>query len=443
MKSRTVTIEGFFSPEDQEKYFYIPFEVPENTEKMNISYSVDKPEGSCIDFGLIYPDGRQNGASGGRTKEIVISARYATAGYEPCEPHAGTWQIIAGVYRAGDGVKVTYTVEFQFKGNRWLKGDTHTHTCHSDGKLTPEALLALARKKRLDYLIITDHNNNRAGYSNLTAPDLTVIEGMELTAYNGHCNLWGIRTPFEEPYCAESFEEFISLAEKAKANGAVISVNHPCCSLCGWHWPLEGFPLDAAELWNGPQHIDNMKALSWWHGELLRGRRIAAVGGSDYHQDIAGITRLLAIPTTVVYAASSSPADILDALKNGRAVVTSSPKGPMLYLKCGKTITGGETAFRDGITVELRGERLKKGHLLEVFNNDTIIYSAPIKNADLNLSLPVESSGFVRAQISRQYGRIVSRVYRRIAGHLIPAEANAPLPLPPFITCFTNPIWFV
>jgi len=63
MKSKTIEIERFFSSEDKEKYFFIPFEVPENCEKMKISYSTDKLKGICIDLGLVYPDGTQNGAS--------------------------------------------------------------------------------------------------------------------------------------------------------------------------------------------------------------------------------------------------------------------------------------------------------------------------------------------------------------------------------------------
>lgn len=441
MKRNTITVERVFTAEDKEKYFYIPFDVPENCEKMKITYATDKTDGVCIDFGLVNPDGSQNGASGGRTKEIEISARYSTDGYCPSEPTAGTWNIIAGVYRPGDGVKVTYSIEFTFKESRWLKGDTHTHTGHSDGKRTPDVLVALARKKGLDFLIITDHNNNRAGSLNLTHPDMTVIKGMELTQFDGHCNLWGIEKPFDEPYCANSFEDFVRLANKARERGALISVNHPFCKMCGWHWPLDEFRFDAAEIWNGPMRIDNISAIKWWHGELLKGKRLPAVGGSDYHRDPTFFIKLLAKPTTYVYALSSSPDDILSALISGYSVITSKPGGQMLYLECEGTQVGGEKTWRQGISVGLRGERLKKGRLLEVFNNNEIIYSETIKKSGIELNLPVKSPGFVRAQISHQYGVAATAIYHKVAKLLIPPDAK--LPLPPFVSCITNPIWFV
>lgn len=440
MKSKTITIERIFTPADKEKYFFIPVDVPENCEKMKITYAIDKTKDICVDIALVYPDGTQNGASGGRTKEIEISARYSTPGYEPSEPYAGTWQIIAGVYRPGDGIKVTYTVEFIFKEKRWLKGDTHAHTAHSDGNLMPEALLAAAHKKGLDYLIITDHNNNRAGNFNLCDSAVTVIKGMELTEYGGHCNMWGIEKPFDEPFCANNFEDFVRLAEKARANGALVSVNHPFCKMCGWHWPLDVFQFDAAEVWNGPMRIDNVNAIKWWHGELLKGRRLPAVGGSDYHRSYFVFVSLLAFPTTVVYADSSSPADILKALVSGNSVITMKRNGPMLYLECEGTQVGGEVVWHEGITVSLRGERLKKGHLLEVFNNDEVIYSEKIKKSDIHINLPIKSRGFVRAQISHKYGKIASSIYHRVEGLFIPSDDTTPLP--PFVTCLTNPIWF-
>ncbi|HZK21116.1 MAG TPA: CehA/McbA family metallohydrolase [Oscillospiraceae bacterium] len=441
MSSKKIVIERTFTAEDKEKYIFIPFDVPENCEKIKISFVTDKTEGICIDLGLVYPDGTQNGASGGRTKEIEISAKYSTDGYEPTEPYAGVWQIIAGVYRPKSGVTATYTIEFMFKEKRWLKGDTHTHTSHSDGNLKTEKLIAYALKKKLDYIIITDHNNTRAASHNFTNPNLTIIKGMELTEFKGHCNIWGLEKPFDEPYIANTFEEFVALAQKAKDNGGLISVNHPFCKLCGWHWPLDDFQFDAAEVWNGPMRIDNITTLNWWHDKLLKGERLPAVGGSDFHRDFGNITRLLACPTTVVYASSNSPSDILGSLKNANSVITSRPKGPMLYLECeGKTV-GEEVTFHENIMLNVRGERLKKGQLLEIFNNDEIIYSEKIKSPTISFTIPVRSKGFIRAQTSYQYGKAATFLYRQVVKFMIPEDAK--LPLPRFMSCITNPIWFI
>src|SRR5262249_53459520 len=42
-------------------------------------------------------------------------------------------------------------------GRRWLAGDLHTHTVHSDGGLTVPELALLAAGSGLDFLAITDH----------------------------------------------------------------------------------------------------------------------------------------------------------------------------------------------------------------------------------------------------------------------------------------------
>lgn len=60
--------------------------------------------------------------------------------------------------------------------------DLHTHTCLSDGNLTPEELLTAAREAGIGILALTDHNSTE----DLTAyraafPELTLIQGAEIT----------------------------------------------------------------------------------------------------------------------------------------------------------------------------------------------------------------------------------------------------------------------
>ena len=56
--------------------------------------------------------------------------------------------------------------------------DLHTHTCLSDGNLTPIELLAAARDAGIGILALTDHNDteDRAAF-----PELTLIQGSEIT----------------------------------------------------------------------------------------------------------------------------------------------------------------------------------------------------------------------------------------------------------------------
>lgn len=60
--------------------------------------------------------------------------------------------------------------------------DLHTHSCLSDGNLTPEALLTAARAAGIGILALTDHNAT-ADLSPLQAafPDICLIQGAEIT----------------------------------------------------------------------------------------------------------------------------------------------------------------------------------------------------------------------------------------------------------------------
>jgi len=326
------------------------------------------------------------------------------------------------------------------KQRKWLKGDTHLHTTNSDGNLTTAELIKECRRKGLDWAIITDHN-----FSTVLNPyyvgGLLVIQGQEVTAKPGHVNMWGAKLPFSAPYTLESFDDYINIINEGKAAGATISVNHPFCKKCGWHLPLEGFPMDCVELWNAPMHIDNMTNIKWWHNELLKGRRIGAVGGSDYHKDYYNVTSLVAMPTTICYAKSNTQEDILEALRNGNSVITQGPDKTMLYLTCGNAVIGETVQWSEGIKVDIKAVKLKKGHRLVVYNNDTVIYNYKAKSFGFHhAELEVQEKGFVRAEVLYEFKSVSKKIYGKVIEKIMPKDVG--IPVPPFAYCLTNPIFF-
>ncbi len=436
-----LTIEREIDKSLLKKCFFIDFEVPENVEALRITHSWTPREEGNLDFGLIGPDGIQAGASGNVRQDVIISEKYSTPGYDRLTPKAGTWKMIVGVDRVGGGVKATYNISFIKKEKRWLKGDTHMHTFNSDGKYSPEELIDKAEKKKLDYIIITDHNNSAAVYNDYNRENLLVIKGCELTAFSGHINFWGVKRPFTLPYCVNSFEDFLPIYRQAREKGAVVSMNHPECKNCGWHMPREGFGFDCVEVWNGPQRIDNMQALKWWHSLLLEGKKISAVGGSDYHRDYYSVTDLLAVPTTVVCADSCTSQDILMALKNGNSYITSSVNGPSLILRCEGSIQGDTVKFTQGLKVRVEAEKLKRGDVLRVYENDNIVYTHKAAKAENHTAeIEVTEKGFVRAEIISEYGPLKKAAFKQIIKFIFPPDAG--LPVPPFARCVSNPVYF-
>ncbi len=440
MHEKHLTLRRKFAGDDVKKCFYIDFEVPEHVEILRIRHSWQPRAEGNLDFGLVGPDGVQVGASGNVRQDVIISEKYATPGYEQGTPQAGKWRIIVGTDRVGNGVTAEYHITYTFRERRWLKGDTHLHTVNSDGKYTPEELIEKARRKKLDYIIITDHNNSVAAHTPHNLPDLLVMKGVELTSFLGHINFWGAERPFTTPYCVNSFEDFLPIYTQARESGAIISMNHPECKNCGWHLPREGFHYDCVEVWNGPQRIDNMAAVAWWHSQLLAGKRIAAVGGSDYHRDYA-VTDLLALPTTFVCAESCTASDILDALRRGHAFISSGVNGPRLYLTCGAAIQGDAVKFRDGLKIHIDAERMRCGDRLVIYENDRLIYEYSAARGGAHcIDLPVKEKGFIRAEILTDYGSIRRAVYRAVCRVRMPADVH--LPVPPMARCISNPIYF-
>lgn len=440
MHEKHLTLTRTFTGDDVKKCFYIGFDVPENVEALRIQHSWHPQVEGNLDFGLVGPDGRQIGASGNVRQDVTISEKYATPGYDAVTPQAGRWKIIVGTDRVGSGVTATYHITFIFKERRWFKGDTHLHTFNSDGKYSPEQLIEKAKRKKLDYIIITDHNNSVAAHTPRNEPDLLVMKGVELTSFLGHINFWGAERPFTTPYCVNSFEDFLPIYEQARESGAVISINHPECKNCGWHLPREGFHYDCVEVWNGPQRIDNMAAVDWWHQQLLAGKKIAAVGGSDYHRDYA-VTDLLALPTTFVCAQSCTAADILDALRSGHAFISSGVNGPRLYLTCGGAIQGDTVPYTAGIKIHIDAERLRRGDRLVVYENDRIAHEYRAeRGGSYRVNLPVTGKGFIRAEILTDYGAVRRAAYHAVCSKMMPADVK--LPLPPMARCVSNPIYF-
>ena len=91
-------------------------------------------------------------------------------------------------------------------GMRWLAGDFHSHTVHSDGVLSVGGLAALAASRGLDFLAVTDHNTT-SHHAHLPEAARThgivLVPGQEVTRDVGHANVFGdvglvdFRTPPE------------------------------------------------------------------------------------------------------------------------------------------------------------------------------------------------------------------------------------------------------
>ena len=406
----------------------VPFAVEEDIERLTIAYDfarysesecekgrLVRSEDNIVDLALEDPAHEEVGASGSAHGEIVVHENYASAGYRPVRIKPGIWYVVLGAYKIMEGgCDVKLTVTQQMKETVLLTGDTHAHTVHSDGWYTVEELIARARQDRLDYLFITDHNSMSAYPHIRSYPDLTVLPGMELTYYDGHCNLYGVERPVRT-YVANGRAEILERMREAKQSGALIGINHPVEEACGWRLGFDSdVPCDLVEIWNGPYTQRNADNMTMWHAQLCAGRRWPAVGGSDCHHDV--LLRKLGTPATFLYSRSRSGSDILEAMRQGHAFIGMSPDAPRVELQMGEARMG-DVCTKPNAPLRLSFERLEAGDEIRIVDQTGVAWSG-VPGGAYRYEMEYKTCGslFVRAE-----------VWRTLSANRVPVTVTNPI----------------
>jgi hypothetical protein len=214
----------------------------------------------------------------------------------------------------------------------WVKGDFHTHTIYSDGKMTRSQNIESAKKQHLDFFVATDHNVVTGSWPKGSA--ISTFAGSEVTTPFGHANVLGLT---DRPYTAASYVQ-LNMADGAVAFLAqlgehnLLSINHPFLGPWSWSLPLPLRVLGAIEILNDPTYADNVratdKALAFWSQLWSHGWRIAGIGGSDSHmlptETYEGSTRpsLLGDPGTFVYVPALTRENVVAQVKKGATMVS-------------------------------------------------------------------------------------------------------------------------
>lgn len=394
-----LNLTGHLTEQDKHNsdYAYIAFEVPPNITRLEVAYDYDHRRdaadlhgiGNTIDIGIFDPRGKDfitgqgfRGWSGSDRDHFYIAEDQATPGYLAGAVQAGTWHIIFGLYHIGPR-GCNYTIRIALSDHpsalgqaaaaqrltlpmrdgtplrqeaRWYRGDLQCHTHHSDGRGSLATLISTAKQQQLDFLAVTDHNTTSHIYEYPHIADgpqvdhpLLLIPATEVTTYAGHMNVWGIQH-WQEFRCSNGdVAAMRGIIDAAHQQGALASVNHPKTDGPPWEYGPD-LPFDCMEIWQGLWPMNNDEALALWDSLLQQGRRIIAVGGSDYHQPLQameGNPHLLGNPTTWVYAEALSGPAILAAIQRGRVCISADVDGPRVILSA----HSAEQAYEMGDTV--------------------------------------------------------------------------------------------
>jgi predicted metal-dependent phosphoesterase TrpH len=324
--------------------------------------------------------------------------------YEPAPPVGG------GGGRAG--------------ARRWLKGDLHIHTQHSDGRWSMDDVVRYAERNRLDFLATTDHNTTSAyddvrwALERAGLPTI-VIPAMELTTYWGHANAlgvrdwidWRVRGPEGLPRTIGDDEAALqtptmeSAAAEVHRHGGTFVVNHPrsagypACTGCRWEpGDASAQYADAVEVWNGAwDRPQNHLGLALWNRWLNAGRRLPATAGTDSHEwphkpEQHGYTWGWARPDVE---------DILAAVREGRS-----------FLSCGPRLTLDPAPVGYERVVALVGDAPEDAEL-RLVNNGRVAHTmraAGVKEDELFVFPPMEMSGWYRVELWRSGSRMLLAV---------------------------------
>ncbi len=215
---------------------------------------------------------------------------------------------------------------------RFYKGNLHTHSTRSDGRLEPEEVCRRYREAGYDFLCLSDHFLENYQYPvvdtrALRTEGFTTLIGAELHAPATHLgDLWHILAvglPLDFARTGAD-EDGPALARRAAAAGAFIGIAHP-----QWYGlnASDGHALDAAHAVEIYNHTCEMLSarpdgVALLDQLLTEGRRLTGFASDDAHfhsNDAFG-------GWVHVKAESLDPAALLQALKLGRYYASQGPE---------------------------------------------------------------------------------------------------------------------
>ena len=282
-------------------------------------------------------------------------------------------------------------------GNRWYRGNLHTHTTLSDGVKSPEETKAIYRSLGYDFIALTDHWKFGEGNES-DESGLIVLPGIEYDfggqdMLNGVFHIVGIG--MKSVPSVERGDNAQLAIDRIGENGGLPILAHPAWSMNTYDkiMPLHG--IFATEIYNSISDIpDNCRPYSGIVIDdlALRGYTVPLVCADDthFHKGEVGkgyiMVNLEDKPLNVK--------NIMSALRDGKFIAT---QGPIFWQKR----EGNELV----ITCETGAKRVTffSGHPFDWNRTTMSENNEPIYEARFEIR---EGARFVRAEIEDFNGKI-------------------------------------
>jgi hypothetical protein len=158
-----------------------------------------------------------------------------------------------------------------------ISADLHVHSNYSkDSTITPKELVFYAKKRGLNAVAVTDHNQIEGSCKIAKEVDFLVIPGMEVSSADGHIVALNIQDLIPRDLSAKETVDLIH-----KAGGIAIAVHPYAWFKSSLNSHVKDAKFDAVETLNAsafPFNRCKKKA-----GEIAQKLNLPCVGGTDAH----------------------------------------------------------------------------------------------------------------------------------------------------------------
>lgn len=211
---------------------------------------------------------------------------------------------------------------FQLSG-QWYRGNTHTHSTESDGKLSIAERFAAYREKGYDFLVLTDHRrvNDVRDYS---TSDFLAISGSEVHPQNpyGGATYHIVAINIHEPVnCSKMHPNAVLDDIKVQGGEAVLCHPYWCGHTVSDFLPLRGY--FAVEVYNDTcMGIGKGFSEQAWDDLLDRGGPVFGIAADDAH----GVSHDCFHGWVMVKSPELTLEGIMEALRTGAFYSTLGPE---------------------------------------------------------------------------------------------------------------------
>ena len=286
----------------------------------------------------------------------------------------------------------------------WFAGDTHVHCDHSsDGSFIRQAIQQMGPgnvsvadqigqgvRIGLDWMPLTDDRTYDQHWDPLwTSPDLLLVPGEEANGAPHAICLGAVDVVVDgaRPAGSASHRHLQQSIWEAHAQDAVWGVAHPDTVN---EENLSAIGPDLIEVWNASGIPDD--EIDYAEARWNAGFRTGVTGACDCHfREVWGIEGP-GQPTTFVLAPVLGERAILDGLRAGRTVVSSSPVGPLVTLEADldgdgvyEAVGGDEVRAEAGQRRATLRARVQRG-----IGTTLLLYAAPGRSAGPVASVTIQ-----------------------------------------------------